>query len=91
MNPVVVLDEIDKIARGVRGDPTSVLLEILDPEQNVEFRDYYTNFSIDLSQVIFIATANDIAQIQPPCAIEWNLSLSLATHRKKKSKSRINT
>lgn len=66
MNPVVVLDEIDKIARGVRGDPTSVLLEILDPEQNVEFRDYYTNFSIDLSQVIFIATANDIAQIPAP-------------------------
>lgn len=66
MNPVVVLDEIDKVARGVRGDPTSVLLEILDPEQNVEFRDYYTNFSIDLSQVIFIATANDIAQIPAP-------------------------
>lgn len=66
MNPVVVLDEIDKISRGVRGDPTSVLLEVLDPEQNVEFRDYYTNFSIDLSQVIFIATANDIAQIPAP-------------------------
>lgn len=66
MNPVVVLDEIDKISRGVRGDPTSVLLEVLDPEQNVEFRDYYTNFSIDLSQVIFIATANDISQIPAP-------------------------
>lgn len=66
MNPVVVLDEIDKVARGVRGDPTSVLLEILDPEQNVAFRDYYNNFSIDLSQVIFIATANDIGSIPPP-------------------------
>ncbi|RDU61597.1 endopeptidase La, partial [Helicobacter sp. MIT 14-3879] len=66
MNPVMVLDEIDKLARGVRGDPTSVLLEILDPEQNVSFRDYYTNFSIDLSQVIFIATANDIALIPAP-------------------------
>lgn len=66
MNPVMVLDEIDKVARGVRGDPTSVLLEILDPEQNVAFRDYYNNFSIDLSQVIFIATANDISAIPPP-------------------------
>ncbi len=66
MNPVMVLDEIDKVARGVRGDPTSVLLEILDPEQNIEFRDYYTNFSIDLSQVIFIATANDITSIPAP-------------------------
>lgn len=66
MNPVMVLDEIDKVARGVRGDPTSVLLEILDPEQNVAFRDYYNNFSIDLSQVIFIATANDIGAIPPP-------------------------
>ncbi|MWV63194.1 endopeptidase La [Helicobacter saguini] len=66
MNPVMVLDEIDKITRGVRGDPTSVLLEILDPEQNVSFRDYYTNFSIDLSQVVFIATANDISMIPAP-------------------------
>lgn len=66
INPVMVLDEIDKLARGVRGDPTSVLLEILDPEQNVNFRDYYTNFSIDLSQVVFIATANDISLIPPP-------------------------
>lgn len=63
MNPVVVLDEIDKVGRSYRGDPTSVLLEILDPEQNVAFRDYYANFNIDLSQVIFIATANDISQI----------------------------
>lgn len=66
MNPVIVLDEIDKVGRSYRGDPTSVLLEILDPEQNVAFRDYYANFNIDLSQVIFIATANDITQIPAP-------------------------
>ena len=66
MNPVVVLDEIDKVGRGHRGDPTAVLLEILDPEQNKEYRDYYLNFDIDLSKAIFIATANDIGQIPPP-------------------------
>lgn len=66
MDPVMVLDEIDKVGRSFRGDPTSVLLEILDPEQNHEFRDYYTNFNLDLSHVIFIATANDISQIPAP-------------------------
>lgn len=66
MNPVMVLDEIDKVGRSFRGDPTSVLLEILDPEQNKEFKDYYANFNIDLSQIVFIATANDISQIPVP-------------------------
>lgn len=66
MNPVMVLDEIDKVGRSQRGDPTSVLLEILDPEQNSEFRDYYNNFNIDLSDVIFIATANDVGRIPTP-------------------------
>lgn len=66
MDPVMVLDEIDKVGRSFRGDPTSVLLEILDPEQNKEFRDYYTNFDVDLSNVVFIATANDISQIPAP-------------------------
>jgi len=65
MNPVMVLDEIDKIARH-RGDPTSVLLEVLDPEQNTNFRDLYLNFDIDLSQIIFIATANDISKVPAP-------------------------
>lgn len=66
MNPVIVLDEIDKVGKSYRGDPTSVLLEILDPEQNIAFRDYYANFNINLSQIIFIATANDISQIPAP-------------------------
>ena len=66
MDPVVVLDEVDKVGQNHRGDPTAVLLEILDPEQNVEYRDYYLNFNIDLSNAIFIATANDLGGIPAP-------------------------
>ena len=66
MDPVMVLDEIDKVGRSMRGDPTAALLEILDPEQNANYRDYYLNFHIDLSKVVFIATANDIGRIPAP-------------------------
>lgn len=66
MDPVIVLDEIDKVGRSMRGDPTAALLEILDPEQNSKYRDYYLNFNIDLSKAIFIATANDVGKIPAP-------------------------
>ncbi|HEO98355.1 MAG: endopeptidase La [Campylobacterales bacterium] len=66
MDPVIVLDEIDKVGRSMRGDPTAALLEILDPEQNAKYRDYYLNFNIDLSKAIFIATANEVGQIPAP-------------------------
>jgi ATP-dependent Lon protease len=66
MDPVIVLDEIDKVGRTHRGDPTAVLLEILDPEQNKEYRDHYLNFDIDLSKAIFIATANEVGEIPAP-------------------------
>jgi ATP-dependent Lon protease len=66
MDPVIVLDEIDKVGRSMRGDPTAALLEILDPEQNSRYRDYYLNFNIDLSKAIFIATANDVGRIPAP-------------------------
>lgn len=66
MDPVIVLDEIDKVGRSMRGDPTAALLEILDPEQNSKYRDYYLNFNIDLSKAIFIATANDVGRIPAP-------------------------
>ena len=66
MNPVIVLDEIDKLGANHRGDPTAVMLEVLDPEQNHEFRDLYLNFAVDLSQVIFVSTANDVRRIPAP-------------------------
>ena len=88
MNPVILLDEVDKLGSDWRGDPSSALLEVLDPAQNHTFRDHYLDLDLDLSDVLFLATANMAEQIPGPLVRPHGGRASRRLHRGREGRHR---